>query len=666
MLLARAVALTIALFAAAAPSPAAAWHQTAPPGWLTLGFPLPLQTAGDEGAEPPGPLMLPVAGAGPVFPEPGGFGGDGGQAVAARISHPSQVATLPDGTIVFTDSGNERIRSIAPDGKIATVAGDGRKCPAPEQPCGDGGPATAAQLNVPHDVAALADGSILIADTFDNRIRRVAPDGTIATVAGTGARCPSGADPCGRGGPATAAQLALPAGLHPLPSGGFLFVDHATARVRAVHLGTLLDLGGSGEPGYAGDGGPALDARFNAIADAEPLPGGGFLVADGLNCRLRRVTGDGTVVPFAGAEPAEACGGLDARPADTIRDGGPATDAWIGVPGYMAAASDGSVVYADILDNRIRRIAPDGRIATIAGTGEPVTYGGDGGPARDARLAWPSGVALRAEGGVLLTDSGNNRIRLIDDASLRPAALPVSWSPGVRPLAAIGVSQAPVTRGVARVELTCPVAPGPDPGCEGSVQLAADGAASAPARFMLTSGGRAGLDIVLPGALTDRLAAGPVPALATVLTRQPSGLSGRGSQPLTLVATRTDAPAARRTTVRVLTHVAAARLAGSVRLVVLCDGARPCRTRISLRSARRLRCRGLPRMASRRLGAASVTLPAGRRKAVVVRLHRHDLARLACHRRVRARVRAMAGSRTLGARTETLRIGPRFRRRYGR
>ena len=74
---------------------------------------------------------------------------------------------------MFTDSANERIRRISPDGTITTLAGDGAKMPVPTDPCGDGGPAMAAQLNVPHDVAVLADGSVLIADTFDNRIRRV-------------------------------------------------------------------------------------------------------------------------------------------------------------------------------------------------------------------------------------------------------------------------------------------------------------------------------------------------------------------------------------------------------------------------------------------------------------------------------------------------------------
>jgi sugar lactone lactonase YvrE len=613
-----------------------------------------------------------------VFPQHGGFGGDGGPATDAFLNHPSQAAVAPDGSVVFTDSENERIRRIAPDGTIATVAGDGGKCPAPTDPCGDGGPARAARLNVPHDVAVLADGTILIADTFDHRIRRVALDGTITTVAGTGAACRAGPDPCGRGGPATAGRLALPASLHPLPGGGFMFVDQTTSRVRAVHDGILLELAGGGLPGYAGDGGPALDARFHSLADAEPLPGGGFLVADGLNCRLRRVTADGTLIPFAGAEPLAACGTLDARPADAIGDGGPAAAAWLGVPGYLAAAGDGSVYYADIFDNRIRRIGPDGRIATVAGTGEPVGYGGDGGPAREARLAWPSGVALRPAGGLLFTDSGNHRIRLLDDPALRPAALPAAWSPGVRPLASVAETTAAVRDGAAPLTLGCPRAPGPDPGCSGSVAVRAAGLASAEQPYAIASGGQAAIGVPLPAAALARLAAAHrMGAEAVVRTRQPSGLLGSGTQPLTLTLAPADAAGGagggggppgppRASSIHLLVPDAAARLSGSVRLVLRCSGAMPCRARVSLRTLHRLSCRGLGRMRSLRIGARDVTLGDERRHGVVVPLHRHDLRRLACHRRAQVRVTALAEARRLGARTFTLRIGPRFRRRYGR
>ena len=314
-----------------------------------------------------------------------------------------------DGGIVFTDSGNERIRRIDPDGTIATLAGDGRKCPSPTDRCGDGGPALTAQLNVPHDVAVLLDGAILIADTFDHRIRRVAPDGTITTVAGTGQRCAVGPDPCGRGGPATAGRLALPASLHPLPGGGFMFADQATSRVRAVHLGTLLELAGGGMPGYEGDGGPALDARFNSLADAEPLPGGGFLVADGLNCRLRRVTADGTLIPVRGRGAAR--GLRHAR-----RGGRPPRSATAGRrcrPGSGCRVTSAGRRRQRLLCGHLRQPDPPHR----AGRPHRHRRGERASPwvtaataARRSRRGsgWPSGVALRPAGGLLFTDSGDH------------------------------------------------------------------------------------------------------------------------------------------------------------------------------------------------------------------------------------------------------------------
>jgi glucose/arabinose dehydrogenase len=132
--------------------------------------------------------------------------GHGGPAALARLGHPSQVAALPGGGWVVTDSDHHRIRRVDPAGTITTIAGDGRQCPRPADPCGDGGRATAASLNVPHGVAVAPDGGVLIADTFDNRIRRVGPDGRITTVAGTGDECDPD-DGCGDGGDATGGRL---------------------------------------------------------------------------------------------------------------------------------------------------------------------------------------------------------------------------------------------------------------------------------------------------------------------------------------------------------------------------------------------------------------------------------------------------------------------------
>ena len=210
------------------------------------------------------------------------------------------------------------------------------------------------------------------------------------------------------------------------------------------------------------------------------------------------MTADGTVVPFAGAEPLELCGALDARPRTRSATAGRPMRAWLGVPGYLAVADDGSVYYPDIYDNRIRRIVPTA--ASRPWPGPARRWGTAATTGRRSRHAWPGRAASRCRpsGGLLFTDSGNNRIRLLDDVDLRPAALPADWSPGVRPLAALSDRGAP-SRRRRRVALACPPAPGPDPGCAARWRCAPM-AWPAPRAFDLAPGGRDTLPVPLPGA----------------------------------------------------------------------------------------------------------------------------------------------------------------------
>ncbi len=205
-------------------------------------------------------------------------------ATDADFNRPAQVAALPGGGYLIADSSNQRIRRVAADGTLSTVAGDGNQCSGPTERCGDGGDPLAASLNTPHDVAVLPDGAILIADTFDNRIREVSPDGhRITTVAGTGDSCTPALDPCGHGGPAVDAQLSLPLAVDPLPDGDFLVADQGQiagapdqklSRVRLVHDGRMLLLAGSGGWAFGGDDGPALDASFDALPTSSRSPTG--------------------------------------------------------------------------------------------------------------------------------------------------------------------------------------------------------------------------------------------------------------------------------------------------------------------------------------------------------------------------------------------------------
>src|SRR5262249_41168759 len=157
------------------------------------------------------------------------------------------------------------------DGIITTVAGTGRQGFS-----GDGGKATSARLSLPLGVAAASDGGFLIADLGSQRIRRVAPDGTITTVAGTGTRGFGG-----DGGAATSALLANPSGVAILPGGGFLISDTSNHRVRRVGPdGSISTVAGSGTAGFSGDGGSATSARLSSPAGVGVTRTGGILIAD--------------------------------------------------------------------------------------------------------------------------------------------------------------------------------------------------------------------------------------------------------------------------------------------------------------------------------------------------------------------------------------------------
>jgi hypothetical protein len=433
------------------------------------------------------------------------------------------VAALPGGGFLIADSSNQRIRRVDASGTMTTVAGDGAQCPGPTDACGDGGDPLAAALNTPHAVAPLPGGGFLIADTFDNRIRAVSADGSrITTVAGTGESCTPHREPCGHGGLATDAELSLPVSVQALPGGDFLVADQGQpsgdpadklSRIRLVHDGRMLLLAGRGGWGFGGDGGPALDAGFDAVSDVAAEPDGGIVVGDGSNCRVRAIGADGTIRPLAGygGRTPGSCIDLTAYP--SVGDGGVALDASFDGVASVAPAADGSLYVVDIFDSRVRRIAPDGTISTLAGTGEQPGFNGESGAADQMRLAWPSGSSLAGEG-ILFTDPGNNRVRKIGLAA-SPPALPDPWVPGVRPPAYVAALGDVGADGTSTATVRCPSEPG-HRRCDGSVHI--DGAA--PAAFSLPDGADADVlvDVPSPPAPGDRR-----DVTVTTATRQPSG-----------------------------------------------------------------------------------------------------------------------------------------------
>ena len=205
--------------------------------------------------------------------------GDGGPALDALFIQLDGIAIAPDDSIYVSDSLANRVRWIH-DGIITTVAGNGEGVYA-----GDGGPGVEASLRWPTALALGPDGDLYIADTRNHAIRRLAPDGTITTVAGVGT---AGID--GDGGSATEAQLAQPYGLALDDEGSLYIGDRANFRVRRLTPeGTLETIAGTGVEGTAGVGGPALQAELGYVARVA-LDGDDLLVADQSGSTLRRLT----------------------------------------------------------------------------------------------------------------------------------------------------------------------------------------------------------------------------------------------------------------------------------------------------------------------------------------------------------------------------------------
>ncbi|ONH57740.1 serine/threonine protein kinase [Frankia sp. CcI49] len=275
----------------------------------------------------------------------GGFSGDGGPATAAKLDGPGSAVTDGKGNIYIPDARNYRIRKIASDGTISTIAGTGVAGYS-----GDGGPATAAQLKSAEKLAVAPDGSIYVADYENHRIRKIGTDGIITTIAGTGVDGYSG-----EGGLATAATLNGPNDVEVASDGTLYIANLGSDTVQKINTdGTIHTVAGTGEQGYSGDGGPATKAQLS-IPSVSLGSNGTLYIADYGNNRIRKVDANGTITTIAGTGSEGSSG-----------DGGPATEAKFTDPSSVVEDSTGALYIADSGNNRIRRIAPDGTITTIA------------------------------------------------------------------------------------------------------------------------------------------------------------------------------------------------------------------------------------------------------------------------------------------------------------
>ena len=347
-----------------------------------------------------------------------GYSGDGGPAAVAQLDAPWGVAAGSGGNLYIGDSGNHTVRKIAANGTITTVAGTG----VPGS-LGDGGPATRAQLNVPLGVAVDGAGNLYVAECLGARIRKVTAAGGIATVAGTGS---SGYG--GDGGPAVNAQLACPHGVAVDASDNLYIADTGNNRLRKVTLdGTITTVAGNGAPDFGGDGGPALNAKLNAPTSLAIDTSGNLYIADTGNNRIRRISGDGTITTVAGC-------------ADQLHfssdDGLPATAAVLGLPQGVAVDRAGNLYIADTYGNHVRRVSAAGVISTIAGRAlygylayfdgnldlYLHGYSGDGGPATSGLLGSPYALAVDSNFNVYLADSPNGAVRVLKPSPIANAA----------------------------------------------------------------------------------------------------------------------------------------------------------------------------------------------------------------------------------------------------
>jgi trimeric autotransporter adhesin len=333
-----------------------------------------------------------------------GLTGDGGGATGAQLATPSDVAFVGGtATYLIADTANNRIRRVNDAGTISTVAGAGPGN-APGGFAGDSLAATnpTVRLNGPRGVSPTADSGFLIADTGNNRVRRVSPAGVITTVAGNG-RAGFGGD----GDAATGATLNAPRDVAALPDGSFLIADTGNNRIRLVSTSGIITTVAGGGSDAVTDGAAATAVALNGPRELAVDGAGNLFIADGGLNQIFKVTADGKIHIVAGTGVAGFSG-----------DGGKATAAQIN-GGFLAMAVDsaGNLFFADQNNNRIRKIGPDGTISTVVGSGpafpDPGSFAGDGGPATAARLRGPSGVAIDAAGNLLFSDVGNNRIRKV-------------------------------------------------------------------------------------------------------------------------------------------------------------------------------------------------------------------------------------------------------------
>jgi sugar lactone lactonase YvrE len=396
----------------------------------------------------------------------GGYGGDGGPALQALMRNPMGLALDPFGNLYIADSNNRRVRKVVLEtGIMSTAAGNGLLGGGRDTPfrsiaisssgeiylaglgrmvyrltpagglsvfagtdtfgfAGDGGPATSASLAGPGGLAVDSAGNVYISDTNNHRVRRVATNGRISTFAGTGLRAFGG-----DGEPAIAASLSSPGALAVGRDGALYISDTGNRRLRKVTPdGIIQTIAGNGQTGFSGDGlatASSIGGAGGIVVDSS----GAVILSDGNN-RIRKITADGQIRTIAGT-------GTFGFNGD-----GPALSVNLTTPWGLAMDPEGTLYIADTNSQRVRRLTSEGRVETIAGTGRQ-GFSGDGGPAIQADIAVPTGIAWHPAGALYITDDLNGKVRRIDIRATAQFAISNSdavsaISPGTGAAAGIG------------------------------------------------------------------------------------------------------------------------------------------------------------------------------------------------------------------------------------
>ena len=342
--------------------------------------------------------------------------GDGGSALSAALGQPEGVAIDTVGNVYVADAAANRVRIIAPDGTIQTFAGTGVAGFA-----GDGGPAAAAQLNQPYGLAFDTSGNLYIADLGNGRVRKVSVAGVIQTVAGGGA---FPATNQGQGGPATSAQLMQPRNVT-IDSYDSLYIsDFGANQVYSVAFdGTLTLVAGTGVAGFSGDSASALLAQLNAPAGLTLDSTGALYIADSGNNRVRKVYSGVIITVFNTPGPTGVAIGADTLYVAASGYLGTVSQQIPNIPSAVDVAVDlaGDLFVTSsvfVLEIPAGGTATTGLVTTIAGSGAPPNFGGDNGPATAAQLNSPSSVAMDSSGNWYIADTANNRIRMVTPAGV--------------------------------------------------------------------------------------------------------------------------------------------------------------------------------------------------------------------------------------------------------